>query len=89
MIFNGSRAALPLALRAFPDLRVILVTAPGTVLAARLKGRGRESATDIAERLGRAGYALPKGLTIQTIVNDTTAEAGIARLLTALQPVRA
>ncbi len=43
MIFNGSRAALPEAARVFPDLRVILVTAPEIVLAARLAARGRES----------------------------------------------
>jgi ribose 1,5-bisphosphokinase len=89
VIFNGSRAALPLALQAFPDLRVILVTAPNTVLAARLALRGRETAADIEQRLQRAAFALPDGITAMTVVNEGTLEEGIARLLAALQPVSA
>ena len=89
VIFNGSRAALPLAVKAFPSLRVILVTAPDAILAARLAGRGRESAADIEARLKRAAFTLPEGITAETVLNDSTAEAGIARLLAALQPVRA
>jgi ribose 1,5-bisphosphokinase len=89
VIFNGSRAALPLSLQAFPDLRVILVTAPAAVLAARLASRGRETVADIVQRLQRATFALPDGLTAETVVNDGTPEEGIARLLTALQPVSA
>lgn len=89
VIFNGSRAALPLAIRTFPDLRVILVTAPPAVLATRLASRGRETAPDIAERLNRASFSLPEGIVAKTVVNDSTPEAGIARLLAALQPVRA
>lgn len=89
VVFNGSRAALPLALRTFPDLRVILVTAPAVVLAARLANRGRENALDIKERLNRASFTLPKDIHAEMIINDGTAEEGIARLLAALQPVRA
>jgi ribose 1,5-bisphosphokinase len=89
VIFNGSRAALPLALRAFPDLKVILVTAPDAVLAARLARRGRETAADIELRLQRAAFALPEGITAETVVNDGTLDEGIARLLAALQPVSA
>lgn len=89
VIFNGSRAALPLAVKAFPELRVILVTAPDAILAARLAARGRESAADIEARLKRAAFTLPDGITAETVVNDATTEAGIARLLAALQPVRA
>jgi len=89
VIFNGSRAALGLAVRAFPGLRVILVTAPDSVLAARLAGRGRETAEDIRARLSRAAFAMPEGIAFQTVVNDTTPEIGAARLLAALQPVSA
>jgi ribose 1,5-bisphosphokinase len=89
VIFNGSRAALPLAVKAFPSLRVILVTAPDDVLAARLSARGRESAADIEARLKRAAFTLPEGITAETVVNDAAPEVGIARLLAALQPVRA
>jgi ribose 1,5-bisphosphokinase len=89
VIFNGSRAALPSAARAFPGLRVILVTAPDIVLAARLAARGRETAVDIRARLSRAAFQMPDGIAFQTVINDTTPEIGVARLLAALQPVRA
>jgi phosphonate metabolism protein PhnN/1,5-bisphosphokinase (PRPP-forming) len=89
VIFNGSRAALPAAAKVFPGLRIILVTAPDIVLAARLAGRGRETADQIRARLSRAAFAMPDGIEFQSVVNDTTTEIGIARLLAALQPVRA
>jgi ribose 1,5-bisphosphokinase len=89
VIFNGSRAALPTAARAFPGLRVILVTAPDIVLAARLAARGRETVGDIRARLSRAAFQMPEGIAFQTVVNDATPEIGVARLLAALQPVRA
>lgn len=89
VIFNGSRAALPEAAKVFPGLRVILVTAPDAILAARLAARGRESAADIRQRLARAAFTLPAGITAQTVMNDGPLETGIARLLAALQPVRA
>lgn len=89
ILFNGSRAALPEAARVFPGLRVILVTAPDEVLAARLAARQRETEADIRQRLDRAAFTLPSGIVAETVVNDGTLEDGIARLLAALQPVRA
>jgi phosphonate metabolism protein PhnN/1,5-bisphosphokinase (PRPP-forming) len=89
VIFNGSRAALPQATRVFPNLRVILVTAPDEVLAARLAARGRETEADIRQRLSRAAFTLPEGIAAETVLNDGPLDAGIARLLAALQPVRA
>jgi phosphonate metabolism protein PhnN/1,5-bisphosphokinase (PRPP-forming) len=89
VIFNGSRAALPQALQAIPDLAVIVVTAPPAVLAQRLAARGRETAADIRDRLDRATFQLPPGVTATWIENDGTEALGIARLLAALQPVRA
>jgi ribose 1,5-bisphosphokinase len=89
ILFNGSRAALPLATRVFTDLNVILVTAPDDVLAARLADRGRESAAEIRDRLVRAAFTLPDGIHAETVVNDGTPEAGVVRLLAALQPVSA
>jgi ribose 1,5-bisphosphokinase len=86
VIFNGSRAALPLAVRQLPDLRVILVTAPIATLAARLAARGREIEADIRQRLDRADFRLPAGLPVETVVNDGVPADGIARLLAALQP---
>jgi ribose 1,5-bisphosphokinase len=89
ILFNGSRAALPVAVRLFPGLRVILVTAPDAVLAARLAARGRESEADIRARLARSGFSLPDGIHAETVLNDSTPETGVARFLAALQPVSA
>jgi phosphonate metabolism protein PhnN/1,5-bisphosphokinase (PRPP-forming) len=89
VIFNGSRAALLTARAVFPGLRVIVVTAPDAVLAARLAARGRETESDIRARLDRAGFALPEGVDAVTVVNDGTPSQGVARLLAALQPARA
>lgn len=88
VLFNGSRAALPAAQARFPGLVVIVVTAPVAVLAARLAARGRETADDIAARLRRSGYDVPEGPAVRQVVNDGTIEQGVARLLSALQPIR-
>lgn len=89
ILFNGSRAVLPLAARLLPGLRVILVTAPDHILAARLSARGRESLADIQARLSRAAFAMPEGVPSETVINDGTLERGVTRFLAALQPVSA
>lgn len=89
VFFNASRAVLVQAQRQFPGLLVLLVTAPPEVLAARLAGRGRETAQDQAARLARAGFALPDGVTARIVMNNTTPEEGLARFIAALQPERA
>ncbi len=82
VLFNGSRAALPAARAAWPDLGVVMVTAPVEVLAARLAARGRETATDIAARLDRAALAAPEGAVV--VMNDGPVDRGVARLAEAL-----
>lgn len=89
VIFNGSRLALAAAREAFAGLRVVLVTAPDAVLAERLARRGRESEADIRTRLARAAFTLPEGIAAVRVMNDTTPEEGIARLIAAIQPQRA
>lgn len=89
VIFNGSRAALDRARAVFPDLRVIVVTAPPEVLAQRLAARGREAPGAIAKRLTRAGFDLPAGMAAATVTNDATPETGVARLLAALDAAAA
>ncbi|HEY6919006.1 MAG TPA: phosphonate metabolism protein/1,5-bisphosphokinase (PRPP-forming) PhnN [Tabrizicola sp.] len=89
VVFNGSRAALPAAKQVFPGLRVVLVTAPDIILAARLAARGRETPTGIRERLSRSAFEMPTGIAFQTVINDASVQVGVARLLAALQPVRA
>jgi len=85
VVFNGSRAALPLALQQFPNLTVLRISAPSKVLAERLAARGRETMAEIEARLARASYEVPEGLPVIDIANDSTPEVGIARLLSALQ----
>jgi ribose 1,5-bisphosphokinase len=70
------------AARRFP-VRVVEITAPIALLAARLAARGRESAADIAARLSRS-VPLPAGLDVVRVMNDSTPEAGAARLLKAI-----
>ncbi|MBO1081769.1 phosphonate metabolism protein/1,5-bisphosphokinase (PRPP-forming) PhnN [Roseomonas haemaphysalidis] len=83
VIANLSRGVLAEAHEHFP-LKVISITAPAAILAARLAGRGRESAEDIAARLARS-VALPPGVDVVEVPNDTTPEEGAARLLAALR----
>jgi ribose 1,5-bisphosphokinase PhnN len=64
-------------------LRVLNITAPIEVLAARLAARGRESAADIAGRLARE-VVLPEGLDIERVMNDADVAEGVARVLAAL-----
>ena len=81
VVVNVSRAAVEDARAKFSPVRVIEITAPHEVLAARLKARGRESATDIAERLTRQAEVKADAV----VVNDGTVAAGVAALLAALQ----
>jgi ribose 1,5-bisphosphokinase len=89
VLFNGSRAALEAAAARFPDLVVLRVTAPSSVLVERLMARGRESRADIEARVQRASYDLPAGLNVLDIRNDGPLAEGVARFLAALQPVSA
>lgn len=82
VIANVSRGVIEAAARRFP-VRVIEVTAPVSVLAARLAARGREDAAQRVARLARQ-VALPEGVTVDTVVNDATPEEGAARFLAAL-----
>ncbi len=88
VLFNGSRAALPAARAAFPDVRVIRISAPSAVLAERLLARGRESRAEIEARLARASYDLPSDCPVIDIRNDSTPQIGIGRLCAALRETR-
>lgn len=89
VLFNGSRAMLAQAAEVFPGLVVLLVTASPQTLAGRLAARGRESREDIAARLARSQFDMPRGLTVIRIDNDGALEAAAEAMRTALQPVKA
>jgi phosphonate metabolism protein PhnN/1,5-bisphosphokinase (PRPP-forming) len=82
VVANLSRGVLAEAATRYP-LRVLVVTAPVAVLAARLTARGRESAADIEARLQRE-MTLAPGLDIVTVMNDATPEAGAAKIVAEL-----
>ncbi len=82
VVANVSRCVIADAAARFP-VRVIAITAPPQVLAARLASRGRESAAHVAARLSRT-VALPDGIVVETVMNDAAVEAGVARFLAAL-----
>jgi phosphonate metabolism protein PhnN/1,5-bisphosphokinase (PRPP-forming) len=79
VVANVSRSIIAQAAARFP-VRVIEVTAPADLLAARLASRGREPPADIAERLARR-VSLPGGIDAAVVVNDGMPEAGAAQLL--------
>jgi ribose 1,5-bisphosphokinase len=81
VLFNGSRAALGEAVRAFPELKVIHVTARPEVLRQRLLARGRESAREIEKRLERARVPLPSGPEILELDNSGDLETALGALL--------
>lgn len=82
VVANLSRGVLADAASRF-RLRVLVVTAPVAVLAARLAARGRETAEDIAARLARE-MTLAPGLDVATVMNDATPEEGAARIVAEL-----
>lgn len=86
---NLSRGALVQAASVFPRLTVLNITATPETLARRLAARGRESGTDIRDRLARAAFALPDGIPALTIANDGALEDAVAQALRLLQAERA
>lgn len=82
VVANLSRGVLAEAAARY-RLRVLVITAPPEVLAARLAARGRETADDIAARLARE-MTLAPGLDVVTVMNDATPEQGAARVVAEL-----
>lgn len=86
-VANCSRAALPSICAAFPAVTVLAVTAPPEVLAARLAGRGRESADDVARRLARKVDDFPQAANVIVIDNGGALEIAGARFVEAIEGV--
>ncbi|WP_296644579.1 phosphonate metabolism protein/1,5-bisphosphokinase (PRPP-forming) PhnN [Roseinatronobacter sp.] len=86
VVFNGSRKTLPDIAHAYPQLLVLMITAPADILAARLAERGRENARDITARLKRADLPPPEGATV--IMNDGTLDAALAQIEAAISRAR-
>ena len=91
VVMNGSRQALPAALRSYPDLLPVLVTVSEELLRQRLAGRGREDAQELERRLARArldvgevpglvrfdnsGHLAERGRALANLILETTTKA--------------
>lgn len=84
VLFNGSRAALPLAEEKYPDLKIIMILASQETLAKRLADRGRETAEDVKNRLKRASYKAPAGKNVVMISNDGILQDAVDQLKKAI-----
>jgi len=81
VVCNVSRAIVAAARERYADVRVVLVTAPADVLAARLAARARGSDGDLARRLARAdGFA---ALAADCVIANVGAPEAAAAALTA------
>ncbi|RNF34430.1 phosphonate metabolism protein/1,5-bisphosphokinase (PRPP-forming) PhnN [Paracoccus methylarcula] len=86
-LVNLSRTVLPRAANVFPGLAVIHVSAASEVLAARLAGRGRESATQIDARIRREAGFHPGALPVTYIDNSGDLGEAAAAFVAALDEV--
>lgn len=85
VVANVSRGVIATAAAQYP-VCVIEVTAPPAVLASRLAARGRETAADMAQRLGRRA-TIPPDVAVETVWNDATLAEGTVRFVAALRRV--
>jgi phosphonate metabolism protein PhnN/1,5-bisphosphokinase (PRPP-forming) len=82
VIVNGSREYIPQLRQLFPDAQVIWVHADATQIRARLKGRQRESGTELQRRVDRsAQFAVPDGPQLILLDNSGPLENAGQRLL--------
>jgi ribose 1,5-bisphosphokinase len=82
VVANVSRTVIADAARRFPT-RVIAVTAPAAMLAARLAARARETPPELALRVSRS-VAMPEHVAVEIVPNDASPEEGASRFLAAL-----
>jgi len=87
VLANLSRAVLPQAEQMFERFEVVMLTASRSTLSSRLQKRGRESASEIARRLDRASYTLPKGISAHVVDNSGPIEQTLATIAERLHPV--
>ena len=85
VIVNVSRAVIAEAASRYPNICVIIVTAPMEMLAARLAARGREPAGEHRGRLARPDYVADPGITAHYISNDRRPEDGAEALVAILR----
>ncbi len=78
VVVNVSRAIIDEARAAFAPVKIIYVTVPDTLLAERLRARGRESESDILKRLQQANaYDIPNDTDTYVLDNDGPLEKSV------------
>lgn len=87
VLANLSRAVMAQAKARFGRFEVIALDADRAVLAARLAGRARESADQIARRLDRAVPAMPEDVQVHQIENSGPLDRTVTAILARLYPV--
>jgi thymidine phosphorylase len=85
VIANGSRAALKHLVGKVHPIVVVEITAPSDNLRRRLMERGRETEAQIDARLTREVEDYPVGVEVVRVSNDSTVEAGVEKLVRALE----
>jgi phosphonate metabolism protein PhnN/1,5-bisphosphokinase (PRPP-forming) len=85
VVANVSRTVIAAACAGVPNVVVLKVTAPVTVLARRLAERGRETAEEIAGRLDRSVHVDMPDVPVFTIVNDGPIEKAAAEFSVCLK----
>jgi phosphonate metabolism protein PhnN/1,5-bisphosphokinase (PRPP-forming) len=86
---NVSRMILTDIAHRYPSAVVVEISASPEIRAARIASRGRETATDIAQRIGRSVPPILSGLQVNTICNDgdvSEAVGSFCRLLESFVP---
>ncbi len=81
VVCNVSRAIVTDLRRRYPALRVVLVTAPADVLAARLAARSRTTDGAIADRIARAAPQADDLAPDAVIENVSDPQNGAAKLI--------
>ena len=84
VVANVSRGVIGDIAGRVATVRVVEITAPPDVLAARLENRGREEARGVAARLARKGAKVPSSIAVTTVMNDGTPDEGISRFVEAI-----
>ena len=82
VVCNVSRTIVAQARECYAEVRVVLVTAPAEVLAARLAARGRGSDGDLAKRLARSDAFA--GFAADCVIDNVGAPEDCATALTAV-----
>lgn len=85
VVINVSRQIIEEARRRWPPVRILLVSAPRTVLAARLAARGRETSDEIERRLDRIDAYSIAGDDVRDVVNEERLDQVIGRFVALLQ----